>query len=91
MTCYDSGTIGRVSSDGEDLPAYSHDKDGNKFVGPNDFAPDDQGGIFFTTSGGIRSGDHGRVFYMAVDGTIGQKASDVHSANGLAISKDSRC
>ncbi|TLY90709.1 MAG: SMP-30/gluconolactonase/LRE family protein, partial [Gammaproteobacteria bacterium] len=25
-TCYDSGTIGRISADGKDLPPYSHDK-----------------------------------------------------------------
>src|SRR3981189_694685 len=46
-TCYDNGPIGRVSADGTGLPAYTHDKDGNKFVGPNDFAPDDRGGIYF--------------------------------------------
>ena len=49
-TCYDSGTIGRISADGQDLPPYSHDKDGNPFVGPNDFAPDHHGGIYFTCS-----------------------------------------
>ena len=39
-TCYDNGTIGRIAADGKTLPAYTHDKDGNAFVGPNDFAPD---------------------------------------------------
>ena len=38
-TCYDNGTIGRISADGKTLPPYTHDKDGNPFVGPNDFAP----------------------------------------------------
>jgi sugar lactone lactonase YvrE len=90
VTCYDNGTIGRVSSDGKDLPAYTHDKDGNKFVGPNDFAPDDHGGIYFTTSGDPGPVINGKVFYMAADGTIEQKASDVHSANGLAVSKDGK-
>ena len=50
-TCYDSGTLGHIAADGRDLPPYSHDKDGNAFVGPNDFAPDRHGGIYFTCSG----------------------------------------
>ncbi len=50
-TCYDNGTIGRISADGKTLPPYTHDKDGNPFVGPNDFAPDAQGGMYFTASG----------------------------------------
>ena len=33
------------------LPPYTQDKDGNKFTGPNDFAPDGHGGIYFTASG----------------------------------------
>jgi sugar lactone lactonase YvrE len=89
-TCYDNGTIGRMSADGTGLPAYTHDKDGNKFVGPNDFAPDNHGGIYFTTSGDPGPVINGKVFYMAADGTITQEASDVHSANGLAVSKDGK-
>lgn len=89
-TCYDNGTIGRMSADGKDLPAYTHDKDGNPFVGPNDFAPDGRGGMYFTASGHPGSAIDGKVFYIAADGTISQKASDVESANGVAVSKDGR-
>ena len=32
----------------------------------------------------------GKVFYLAADGTIEQKASNVHSANGVAVSKDGK-
>lgn len=90
VTCYDNGTIGRISADGKGLPAYTHDKDGNKFVGPNDFAPDDHGGIYFTASGDPGPVIDGKVFYMAADETIEQKADNVHSANGLAVSKDGK-
>jgi gluconolactonase len=89
-TCYDNGTIGRISADGKTLPPYTHDKDGNPFVGPNDFAPDAHGGMYFTASGNPGSAINGKVFYMAADGTIAQKASDVESANGVAVSKDGR-
>jgi len=90
-TCYDSGTIGRISADGKDLPPYSHDKDGNRFVGPNDFAPDHHGGIYFTCSGTAPGPViDGKIFYIAPDGTITQKAADVHSANGIVVSNDGK-
>ena len=90
-TCYDSGTIGRISADGKDLPPYSHDKDGNPFAGPNDFAPDHHGGIYFTCSGTAPGPViDGKIFYIAPDGTITQKAADVHSANGIVVSNDGK-
>jgi len=90
-TCYDAGAIGRMSADGKDLAPYTHDKDGNAFVGPNDFAPDHRGGIYFTCSGTAPGPViDGKVFYIAPDGTISQKAADVHSANGIVVSNDGR-
>jgi sugar lactone lactonase YvrE len=90
-TCYDSGTIGRISAAGKDLPPYVHDKDGNAFVGPNDFAPDHHGGIYFTCSGTAPGpAINGKVFYLAANGTITQQARDVHSANGVAVSNDGK-
>jgi sugar lactone lactonase YvrE len=91
VTCYDSGSIGRISADGKDLPAYTHDKDGNPFHGPNDFAPDHRGGMYFTCSGTAPGPViDGKVFYMAADGTISQKATEVHSANGIVVSNDGK-
>jgi gluconolactonase len=88
-TCYDSGTIGRISADGEDLPPYTHDKDGNPFVGPNDFAPDRHGGMYFTCSGTAPGPViDGKIFYIGPDSAISQKAADVHSANGIVVSND---
>jgi len=90
-TCYDGGAIGRMSADGKDLAPYTHDKDGNSFVGPNDFAPDHHGGIYFTCSGTAPGPViDGKVFYIAPDGTISQKAADVHSANGIVVSNDGK-
>ncbi len=90
-TCYDNGTIGRISADGKDLPPYSHDKDGNSFVGPNDFAPDRHGGIYFTCSGTAPGPKiDGKIFYLAPDGTIIQEATAVHSANGIVVSNDGK-
>jgi gluconolactonase len=91
VTCYDSGTLGHISADGKDLPPYTHDKDGRAFVGPNDFAPDHHGGIYFTCSGTAPGPViDGRIFYLAADGTITQEAADVHSANGIVVSNDGK-
>jgi gluconolactonase len=87
-TCYDNGTIGRIAADGTTLPAYTHDSNGRPFVGPNDFAPDARGGIYFSASGIHGDAIDGNVFYIGADGTIGLKADAVHNANGLAVSRD---
>ena len=87
-TCYDNGSIGRMSADGTVLPAYSHDKDGNPFLGPNDLAPDGRGGVYFTASGHLGPVIDGKVFYIAPDESITQAAIDLHNANGLAVSPD---
>ncbi|MBV9317976.1 MAG: SMP-30/gluconolactonase/LRE family protein [Gammaproteobacteria bacterium] len=91
ITCYDSGSIGRISADGKDLPPYTHDRDGHPFVGPNDFAPDHHGGMYFTCSGTAPGPViDGKIFYLAADGTITQEAADVHSANGIVVSNDGK-
>jgi gluconolactonase len=87
-TCYDNGSIGRISADGAVLPAYTHDKDGNRFLGPNDLAPDHRGGVYFTASGHLGPAIDGKVFYIGADGTIAQVAIDLHNANGVAVSAD---
>jgi sugar lactone lactonase YvrE len=87
-TCYDNGSIGRMSADGTVLPAYTHDKDGNGFLGPNDLAPDGRGGIYFTASGHLGPVIDGKVFYIAPNEVITQVAVDLHNANGLAVSAD---
>src|SRR5580658_10921034 len=90
-TCYDSNSIGHISADGRTLPPYTQDKDGNKLVGPNDFAPDRHGGIYFTCSGTAPGPViDGKIFYLAGDGTITQMAANVHSANGIVVSNDDR-
>jgi gluconolactonase len=87
-TCYDNGSIGRMSADGTVLPAYTRDKDGNGFLGPNDLAPDGRGGMYFTASGHLGPVIDAKVFYIAPDETITQVAIDLHNANGLAVSED---
>src|SRR5262249_18449244 len=56
--------------------------------GPNDFAADRLGGVYFTTSGHPGKSVDGRVFYIAADKTITLAASDLNAANGLVVSLD---
>jgi gluconolactonase len=89
-TCYDNHSIGRFKSDGSPLPRYTRDKDGHKLVAPNDFAPDAQGGIYFTDSGHEGAASDARVFYIGPDGKVSLAADHLRSANGLALSPDGR-
>jgi sugar lactone lactonase YvrE len=90
VTCYDSNSIGRLSATGVALPALDHDRDGHKFSGPNDFAADAAGGLYFTGSGHPGTAIDGQLFYLAADGTITQVASALNAANGVALSRDGK-
>jgi gluconolactonase len=90
VTCYDSNSIGRISADGKTLEPYVKDKDGHAFVGPNDFAPDKKGGIYFTGSGKGGPLIDASAYYIAKDGTVSLVADDLHNANGLVVSNDGK-
>lgn len=91
VTCYDSGTIARVSGDGKTVATYDKAKDGSALQGPNDLAADGKGGAYFTASGPWEAGPIvGKVFHLAADGTITEMANDLHYANGIALSKDGK-
>ena len=91
VTCYDAGTIARVSRDGKTMATYYKDKAGSALQGPNDFAADGKGGVYFTTSGPWESGPIvGKVFHLTEDGTIAEVADDLHYANGVVLSADGK-
>jgi len=88
-TCYDNGSIGRMSADGTVLPAYTHDKDGNKFLGPNDLAPDARGGIYFSASG--HSGRRSTARCSTLPPTApSPRSPSTAQRHGLAVSADGR-
>ncbi|GLS21957.1 gluconolactonase [Labrys miyagiensis] len=90
VTCYDSNTIGHVSADGKTLPPYDKDTDGNPFIGPNDFAPDRKGGVYFTGSGHEGPAIDASAYYLTRDGKAVKVAGNLHNANGLAVSNDGK-
>ena len=91
VTCYDSGSIARISAEGKTIAQYKQDKGGRSFQGPNDFAGDKKGGMYFTASGPWESDPIvGMVFYINPKGEILQVADDLHYANGIALSDDGK-
>ena len=91
VTCYDSGSITRISAEGKTTAEYKQDKEGRGFQGPNDFVADKKGGVYFTASGPWESDPIvGMIFYMDPKGEILQVADDLHYANGIALSKDGK-
>lgn len=89
VTCYDNGTIARISKTGEPIAVYDTSADGDLLVGPNDFAADGKGGVYFTTSGPWESGPIvGNIFHLGEDGAMRKVADDLHYANGIALSPD---
>jgi sugar lactone lactonase YvrE len=77
-----------MSGDGRTLSAWDHDDKGNRFVGPNDFASDRLGGIYFTCSGTPGATSDAGVFYIGADGKITSAVAGLHNANGVAVSRD---
>lgn len=91
VTCYDSGSIARVSSQGKTLAQYTQAKDGQTFLGPNDFTVDTKGGAYFTASGPWESDPIvGKIFYMNAKSEIREVANDLHYANGIVLSRDGK-
>ena len=91
VTCYDNGTIARVSRDGKTVATYDKAKDGGTLQGPNDFAADGKGGVYFSASGPWESGPIvGKVFHLTDDGTITEVANDLHYANGVVLGADGK-
>jgi len=89
VTCYDAGTMVRVSQGGKIIATYDKASDGSKLQGPNDLASDGNDGVYFTASGPWEAGPIvGKVYHLDADGTIRALADDLHYANGVVMAKD---
>jgi gluconolactonase len=66
------------------------DSAGKPFVGPNDFAADRKGGLYFSASGvyDVKAPITGAVLYLSPQGRIMEVANTIHYPNGLTLSKD---
>jgi gluconolactonase len=93
VACYDGNMLVELDREGKELHTVDADSSGQPFVGPNDFASDGHGGIYFSASGvyDIKAPITGKVLHMSGDGQdIRQVADTIHYSNGLTLSNDGK-
>ena len=93
IACYDGNYLAAIDSSGKEIRRWRADSDGQSFAGPNDFAADQRGGIYFSASGAydIKAPASGALLYLHPDGkTITRVATGLHYPNGLTVMKDRR-
>ncbi len=93
VACYDSNEIVELDESAHVVRTFSVDSDGKPFIGPNDFAADGHGGVYFSASGvyDLKAPITGRVLHLSADGRrITEVANTIHYSNGLTLSKDGR-
>jgi gluconolactonase len=91
VACYDGNYLVELDAQGKELRTISKDSAGNPFIGPNDFAADGHGGIYFSASGvyDIKAPITGTVVHLSADGqNVREMANLIHYSNGLTLSKD---
>lgn len=92
VACYDANTIVELDERGRHFRTFDKDGGGRPFVGPNDFAADGSGGVYFSASGvyDIKAPITGSVLHLSAGGRITRVADSIHYSNGLTVSKDGR-
>jgi gluconolactonase len=93
IACYDSNSLVELDEHGKEIRSIQRDSAGKNFVGPNDFASDGAGGVYFTASGvyDVKAPITGTVVHMSADGKeLVEVADKIHFSNGLVLSKDGK-
>jgi len=93
VACYDANYLVELDAQGRELGTIAKDGAGKPFVGPNDFASDGHGGIYFSASGVYdkEAPITGAVLHLSADGgQVREVANTIHYSNGLTVSKDGR-
>ncbi len=93
IACYDDNSVVEIDAAGKQVRASRVDDRGRSFTGPNDFAADGRGGIYFSASGAydIKAPITGALFHIAADGkAVSELADTLHYPNGLTLSRDGR-
>jgi gluconolactonase len=91
VACYDDNSLAEIDTAGKLLRELRQDSQGKPFVGPNDFAADGRGGIYFSASGvyDVKAPITGAVLHLAADGArITRLAETIHYPNGLTLTRD---
>jgi gluconolactonase len=87
VSCFDAGSIVKLSLDGARLKTITRDEKTDPIVAPNDMVTDGKGGVYLTTSsanGAVR----GKVYYLDTEGNVRPVAAGIDFANGVVVSPD---
>jgi gluconolactonase len=93
VACYDANEIVELNEYAHVVRTFTVDSEGKPFIGPNDFAADRHGGVYFSASGvyDLKAPITGRVLHVSADGRkITEVANTIHYSNGLTVSKDGK-
>jgi sugar lactone lactonase YvrE len=93
VACYDTNLLVELDAAGREVRSFSRDASGRPFIGPNDFAADGKGGVYFTASGvyDLAAPITGAVLHVSADGRrIREVANTIDYSNGLVVSRDGR-
>ena len=93
IACYDDNSIVEIDASAELVGVRRSDDHGRPFAGPNDFAADGHGGVYFSASGvyDIKAPINGAILHISANGKlITEVANTVHYPNGLTLSPDGR-
>ncbi len=91
VACYDTNSLLELDEHGKEVATITKDSSGKSFTGPNDFAADGHGGIYFSASGvyDLKAPITGAVFHLSADGGhVREVANTIHYSNGLTLSKN---
>jgi gluconolactonase len=93
VACYDMNALVELDETGKQIRVIDKDGAGRPFVGPNDFAADGAGGIYFSASGvyDLKAPISGTILYLAPStDTPVEVANLIHYSNGLTVSKNGK-
>ena len=93
VACYDENALVELDENAREVRVIARDSNGQPFIGPNDFAADGAGGVYFSASGvyDLKAPITGAVLHVGADGrAIKRVAELIHYANGLTLSGDGR-
>jgi sugar lactone lactonase YvrE len=92
VACYDANSLVEIDEHVRTIRTIDKDSAGKPFIGPNDFAADSAGGLYFSASGvyDVKAPITGAVLYLSPQGRVTEVANTIHYSNGLALSKDEK-
>lgn len=87
VACSSGDSVVELNAEGHEVRSWGPFKGRDK--GPNDFAPDGQGGHYFTVAGEftLEAPTEGDIYHLDITGRLKRVASGIHYSNGIDFDK----